>query len=351
MMQVDPTPNPYFDEFDLEVRVESSEIEILPGRQDVVKDICVDRFVEYLRSGRNSSEHTVSGYIQDLGQFACFLWPESSVQPPFTWRSVTQPGARGFLVKFHRNGNAPATTRRKLASLRSFFAYLKSDGILEENPFAGLRGPKLQRKLPDVLSIDEVEELLAAPLEALKELRVKKGRVNPLKEYGFVRDAAVFELLYSTGCRISEITSLRWSAIDMERGLTIVEGKGNKQRLCVVGKPACEALQNTRDLAEILWPDGGSDDAPLFLNQRGAKLSPRSIERQMKIWLVKAELPLQITPHQLRHSFATHLLDAGADLRSVQEMLGHASLSTTQIYTHISIERLRKAYELAHPRA
>jgi len=341
----------YFDEFDLEVRVDSSTMEIMPGRQDLLNDIAIDRFVEYLKSERNYSENTVSSYLQDLSQFAAFLWPESKVKPPFLWPEVTHARARGFLVKFHRNGSAPATTRRKLASLRSFFAYLKNDGLISENPFAGLRGPKMQRKLPDVLSIDEVEELLSAPIEALKELRAQKGCVALVKEYGFVRDAAVFELLYSTGCRISEITSLTWAGIDMERGLTVVEGKGRKQRLCVVGKPACEALQSTREIAEMLWPHAAGDDAPLFLNQRGASLSPRSIERQMKIWLEKAQLPLQLTPHQLRHSFATHLLDAGADLRSVQEMLGHASLSTTQIYTHISIERLRQAYELAHPRA
>ncbi|MDA3924560.1 MAG: tyrosine recombinase XerC [Kiritimatiellae bacterium] len=343
--------NRYFDEFDLEVRVDNSKIEILPGRQDVLRDILVDRFVEYLKSERNYSANTVSSYVQDLSQFAAFLWPESKVQPPFVWEKVSHAEARGFLVKFHRNGNAPATTRRKLASLRSYFTYLKNNDVISVNPFIGLRGPKLQRRLPDVLSIDQVEELLSAPIEALKELRTKRGSVALVKEYGFVRDAAVFELLYSTGCRISEVTSLTWVEIDMERGLTVVEGKGRKQRLCVVGKPACQALQAARDIAQLLWPHASGDDAPLFLNQRGAKLSPRSIERQMKVWLEKAQLPLQLTPHQLRHSFATHLLDAGADLRSVQEMLGHASLSTTQIYTHISIERLRKAYEQAHPRA
>ncbi len=342
--------NKYFDEFDLEVRVEESAIEIMPGRQDVLKDIWVDRFIEFLRSERNYSDHTVSSYVQDLGQFTCHLWPLTAEQPPFSWQSVNEVKARSFLVKFHRNGNAPATTRRKLASLRSFFAFLKNDGVVAANPFSALRGPRLQRRLPDVLSVDEVEELLLAPVEALQELR-RKGSVALVKEYGFLRDAAIFELLYSTGCRISEITALTWSGIDMERGLTIVEGKGSKQRLCVVGRPACRALQSTRELAVLLWPSAAGDDAPLFLNQRGVRLSPRSIERQMKIWLEKAKLPSQLTPHQLRHSFATHLLDAGADLRSVQEMLGHASLSTTQIYTHISIERLRQAYEQAHPRA
>jgi len=341
----------YFDEFDLEVRVAGSEIEVLPGRHDVLKDSGVDSFIRYLQSERNYSAHTVSSYVQDIGQFACHLWPESSKKPPFDWQSVTNAKARGFLVKFHRNGNAPATTRRKLASLRSFFNYLKIEASVSENPFCGLRGPKLQRKLPDVLSIDEVEELLAVPIETLNELKQKRGSITLAKQYGYLRDAAVFELLYSTGCRISEVIALTWSEIDMERGLTVVEGKGRKQRLCVIGNPACTALQNTRDLAEQIWPHAAGDNSPLFLNLRGGIISVRSIERQMKVWLKKAGLPAQLSPHQLRHSFATHLLDAGADLRSVQEMLGHASLSTTQIYTHISIKRLRQAYEEAHPRA
>ena len=340
-----------FNDFELEVRVDPSVITVMPSRQDLLADPLMKQFVDHQRSVRSFSENTIQSYIQDISQFAQFLWPEGEVDPPFNWEKVTTPGARGFLVKFHRNGNAPATTRRKLASMRSFFNFLKDEEIVKVNPFASLRGPKLQRKLPDVLSVDEVEELLSAPIEALSETRRLKGKITPVKEYGYLRDAAVFELLYSTGCRISEITSLTWGEIDMERGLTVVEGKGNKQRLCVVGRPACKALQQTRRMAELLWPQTSGDTAPIFLNQRGLKLSARSIERQMKIWLEKAQLPSQMTPHQLRHSFATHLLDAGADLRSVQEMLGHASLSTTQIYTHISIERLREAYEHAHPRA
>jgi len=342
---------PHFDEFDLEVNLGNEIIEEMSARRDTVADGFVISFIEHLRSVRCFSENTVQGYIQDVSQFVYFLWPEGEIDPPFKWEKVTVPAARGFLVRFHRNGNASATTRRKLASLRSFFNFLKDEEIVKDNPFASLRGPKLQRKLPDVLSIDEVEELLSAPIDALNENKGKRGKISGVKEYGYVRDSAIFELLYSTGCRISEIVALTWGEIDMQRGLTVVVGKGNKQRLCVVGRPACEALQKTRNLAEALWPHAATDSSPLFLNQRGVKLSTRSIERQMKIWLEWAGLPAQMTPHQLRHSFATHLLDAGADLRSVQEMLGHASLSTTQIYTHISIERLRDAYERAHPRA
>jgi integrase/recombinase XerC len=342
---------PQFDELDLEVRVDPRTAEAMPVRADTGADPLVQLYVEHLGAVRAFSENTVQSYLQDIGQFAHFLWPEASIAPPFEWAQVSTPAARGFLVRFHRNGSAPATTRRKLASLRSFFNFLKEEGVAEINPFAPLRGPRMRRKLPDVLSIDEVEELLAAPADALNAMRPPADRLTAVRAYGFARDAAIFEMLYSTGCRISEIIALTWGKIDMERGLTVVKGKGSKQRLCVVGSHACRALQRMRRLAADLWPLGAGDDAPLFLNRNGELLSIRSVERQMKIWLQQAGLPSQITPHKLRHSFATHLLDAGADLRSVQEMLGHVSLSTTQIYTHISIERLREAYERAHPRA
>ncbi len=345
------TEYPQFDELDLEVRVDAGAVEAMPVRADTGEDPLVRLFVEHISAVRAFSENTIQSYLQDIGQFAHFLWPEAAVTAPLRWAEVATPAARGFLVRFHRNGNAPATTRRKLAALRSFFNFLKEEGLAEINPFAPLRGPRMRRKLPDVLSLDEVEELLAAPVDALKALRPPANRFTAVRAYGCARDAAIFEMLYSTGCRISEIIALTWREIDMERGLTVVQGKGSKQRLCVVGSHACSALRRMRQLAAELWPLTAGDDALLFLNRNGGGLSVRSVERQMKVWLQQAGLPSQITPHKLRHSFATHLLDAGADLRSVQEMLGHVSLSTTQIYTHISIERLREAYERAHPRA
>jgi integrase/recombinase XerC len=338
------------DDSELDVKMDFLDVHTMVNRVDTASDKCVKKFMEYLLSIRGFSENTATSYLQDIGQLAAFVWPEEKFDPPFEWSRVTTPAVRAFLVSFHRNGSAPATTRRKLASLRSFYNFLREEKIVVSNPLASLRGPRLQRKLPDVLSVDEVEELLTAPVDALLELR-QSGRGTPVKEYAVIRDAAIFELLYSTGCRISEIIFLQWGDIDMERGLTVVDGKGGRQRLCVVGGPACDVLQQTREAAAALWPLAASDDGFLFLNQKGRRLSVRTVERQMKIWLERAGLPTQITPHKLRHSFATHLLDAGADLRSVQEMLGHASLSTTQIYTHVSIERLRETYNRAHPRA
>jgi integrase/recombinase XerC len=336
--------------YEMEVRFGEKQPEPLPVR-DASGDAAVLRFVQYLLAECNASEHTVSGYVQDIGQFAAFVWPSEAVSPPWGWESPDRNQARAFLAAFHRNGWAPSTTRRKLSSLRSFYRYLKREACVATNPFAGLRGPRLSRRLPAVLNVQEVEALLAAPLAALKAQCARHGQVAPVAEYAAWRDTAIFEVLYSTGCRISEVAALTWGAIRFEQGTTIVEGKGRKQRLCVLGEPACVALLSLRERAGALWSGADAPSAPLFLNTRGGPLTNRSVERQMKVWLRAAGLPPELTPHKLRHSFATHLLDAGADLRSVQEMLGHASLSTTQIYTHVSIERLKAEYGKAHPRA
>jgi len=337
--------------YEHEVRLGGTQPEPLPNRSDVLEDEAVRRFRTYLHAERNASEHTVSGYLQDIGQFAAYVWPEDSEKPPFRWDHPRREQARAFLAAFHRSGWTPTTTRRKLSSVRAFYRYLEREGLVAGNPFAGLRGPRLGRRLPAVLGVKEVEALLAAPLAALATVRARHGCVAPAAEYAAMRDTAIFELLYSTGCRVSEIAALTWGDIQFERGTTVVEGKGRKQRLCVLGRPCCEALRALQERAAALWTGGGAAAAPLFCNVQGGPLTTRSMERQMKVWLRAAGLPPELTPHKLRHSFATHLLDAGADLRSVQEMLGHASLSTTQIYTHVSIERLKAEYGKAHPRA
>lgn len=337
--------------YELEVRFGDTPPEPMPARE-VSDDPAVFRFVRYLRAERNASEHTVSGYVQDVGQFAAFVWPSEELRPPFAWGRADRERARAFLAAFHRAGWSPSTTRRKLASLRAFYRYLERETCADVNPFAGLRGPRLGQRLPTVLSIREVEAFLAAPLAALTTARERHGgAVAVAAEYAAWRDAAVFEVLYSTGCRVSEIAALTWRDINFAQGTTIVEGKGRKQRLCVLGEPACAALREMQVRAETLWPGAGGAASPVFLNAQGGPLTTRSMERQMKVWLRAAGLPPELTPHKLRHSFATHLLDAGADLRSVQEMLGHSSLSTTQIYTHVSIERLKEEYAKAHPRA
>ncbi len=307
-------------------------------------------FETYLLSERNASRLTAQGYRQDLAQFAAFKWG-LDVQPPFAWERVTPEDARAFLMSFAQGGSKAATTRRKLASMRAFYRWLAREGLVTSNPFAVLHGPRMAKSLPKVLSVEEADRFLAAPVRELARLR--KGKAPPSREEVFacLRDAAFFESLYSTGCRISEMIALTWRDIDFANGSVIVTGKGAKQRLCILGSRALEALRRLRQAADALVLGGGGAERPVFIAVNGARQTPRDVERRMKKWLAAAGLPLDLSPHKLRHSFATHLLDAGADLRSVQEMLGHSSLATTQIYTHVSIEHLKDVYAKAHPRA
>jgi integrase/recombinase XerC len=317
---------------------------------DIMADPEVRGFVAYLESERDASRLTIAAYIQDLLQFASYTW-EEELRIPVSWASADRFAARRFLVAFQKQACAPRTVCRKLASVRSFYRYLLREGKLEVNPFSGLHGPKLDRTLPDVLSVEEVDRLLAAPVRMLEREEEAGAEVSLLARYGYLRDAALFELLYSTGARISEAMGLRNRMVDLVGGVVHVYGKGKKERLCVLGRAATRALCRSQDLAEQLWDGAKASGSPLFYNQRGGALSARSAERLMKAYLAEAGLNQSFTPHALRHSFATHLLDGGADLRSVQELLGHSSLSTTQIYTHVSIERLRRTYEESHPRA
>ncbi len=306
-----------------------------PNR-DAFGDPMLKRFETHLLAERGVSGNTWEGYSSDIAQFASFAWGEGS-KPPFPWASAGESSARAFLGAFGSGGARATTMRRKLAALRSFYRFLQREGMAVDNPFSSLRGPRKAKTLPKVISVADVDSFLSQPAKDFAE-----GRID---EYTCLRDTAVFEFLYSTGCRISEATSLRWRDVDLVRGSAVVTGKGSKDRLVVVGARAREALGRLRAFA------GASDDDALFLSERRIPASPRFVERRMKRYLVEAGLPSDLTPHKLRHSFATHLLDAGADLRSVQEMLGHSSLSTTQIYTHVSVERLKDAYFSSHPRA
>lgn len=240
--------------------------------------------------------------------------------------------------------------------MRTFFRFLVRENFAKANPFAALRGPRGSKPLPRILTPEETARLLETPvkrLEAAERARAESGEsVSPRGRYRCLRDAALFELLYSTGCRVGEVAPLEWRELDLERGSVIVTGKGSKQRLCMIGEPARAALARARAAArEAFGEEAASPGARVFLSDTAGDFTTRDMERRMKRWLAEAGLPAAITPHKLRHSFATHLLDAGADLRSVQEMLGHASLSTTQIYTHVSAARLKEEYFRAHPRA
>jgi len=318
----------------------------------VADDPAVALFISHLRAERNASDHTLVGYLSDIRQFCVQLWGED-VQPPFAWKTPDRYAARRFLASFQKAGRAPATARRKMSSLRSFFRFLMREGLVKDNPFSGLQQPKARHHLPHVLSQGEVLRLLEAP-EHLREVAraSQKKQKSWFADYAALRDTAILELLYSTGMRIAELCSLTDARLDLLSGTALVRGKGKKERFCPIGRPALAALQGALDGRDRwLATLGVERTTALFVNQRGGRLTPRSVERQLKKYLAEAQLNPAVTPHVLRHSFATHLLDAGADLRSVQELLGHASLSTTQIYTHVSVERLKEEYGKAHPRA
>jgi integrase/recombinase XerC len=314
-------------------------------------DPAVDHFIRYLETERNASGHTVSNYSRDIAQFIAMQWSGDDAKP--RWKEVDRFAARRFLVLFQKSGSTVTTARRKLSSLRSFFKFMLREEYVKLNPFTGLALPKKPQRLPKVLSREEVGRLLDAPRQAPVE-RMAGAPDNPAwPEYVRSRDAAILEILYSAGLRISELVGLTEKQVDILGGYATVRGKGKKERLCPLGNPACAALRKALELRDLFWTSLSKSGRPpgLCLNRDGGKLSPRSIERSMKKYLIHANLNAEFSPHALRHSFATHLLDAGADLRSVQELLGHASLSTTQIYTHVSIERLKDIYEKAHPRA
>jgi integrase/recombinase XerC len=315
--------------------------------QCVMKDKCVEHFVSYLENERNASGLTIRNYLVDIGQFIELAWSVDA-RAPFAWSDCDRFTARGFLVGFQKAGMKASTTGRKLSSLRSFYRFLEREEYIDQNPFGGLRAPKRGRNLPSVLSTAEVVRLLDAPLKVFKK---RAGKPTKEHEYAALRDAAILEVLYSTGARVSEVAGLKKNRMDLLSGIIRVRGKGKKERLCPLGEPASRAVRAMMKVSEQLWEEGRSRENPVFRNLRGQMLSTRSIERSLKKYLIEAGLNSGITPHALRHSFATHMLDAGADLRSVQELLGHSSLSTTQIYTHVSVERLKKVYDDAHPRA
>ena len=302
----------------------------------------LQRFGRYLMAERNAAVRTIESYTLDLAQLVSSKWG-GDAEPPYPWKEFGENDARNYILAFTKEDAKATTVLRKIAAARAFCRFLQREEIVLDNPFSLLKGPRKAKTLPRVLSAEDVVRFLERPAIAFRE-----GRVS---EYAFLQDRAMFEALYSTGCRISEMTAVKWGEIDFERGTLIVTGKGSKERLVILGRPALAALSELRKKTEEIDPAFAEAGADVFRSKRMIRASPRFVERRMKRYLAEAGLPTDVTPHKLRHSFATHLLDAGADLRSVQEMLGHASLSTTQIYTHVSIERLRDEYAKAHPRA
>ncbi len=320
---------------------------------DIRADPCVEHFTRYLEHERNASRHTLSGYLLDIRQFARLTWG-AGAREPYAWKSADKFAARKFLVEFRKSGDAASTAARKLSSLRSFYRFLEREEYVELNPFAGVSAPKQGRRLPVILSVGEVTRLIESPARGwVKAEGALKPAERTAAEYAALRDSAILEVLYSTGARVSEVAGMEERDVDLLSGVVLVRGKGKKERLCPLGRPACRTLKAAMERGRALWPAvrGSVGNRAVFRNRSGGRLTSRSIERLLKRYLAESGLSEKVTPHKLRHSFATHMLDAGADLRSVQELLGHASLSTTQIYTHVSVERLKKVYEDAHPKA
>jgi integrase/recombinase XerC len=296
----------------------------------------IDRFLDYLRVSRRLSPHTVKGYSEDLLQFHDFLTGEGSSCAD--WSKVEHRQIRAFLARLQEEGYARRSSARKLSAVRSFYRYLCRQGEVERNPTVGVTGPKLERRLPSHLLAPEIEAFLLAP-----------DRSEPRG----MRDAAILECLYSSGMRVSELVALNMDDLPDHGDTVRVLGKGQKERLVFLGRAAREAVAEYLALGRPrLFAAGRAPDAEaLFLNKNGTRLTDRSVRTIVHRYIEEAALATQATPHTLRHSFATHLLENGADLRSVQELLGHASLATTQIYTHVTGEQLRKVYDAAHPRS
>jgi site-specific recombinase XerD len=292
------------------------------------KDNLAEEFLRYLAIERNASPRTIKAYRQALEAFRA-----KNTTP---WKKCVADDFRDYLFEIMKRGQARSYVRLQFSAFRSFYAFLIGRKQLARDPVRELQLPKIEKKLPLVLSRQQIDELLAAPL------KIAKNRAAPV--WMPLRDVAIMELFYSSGLRLSELAALDVSDVDLYTESVRVFGKGRKERVCPVGLPALEAISKYRAAANV-------HSGALFINKSRTRMSTRSIWLILKRYLRHTSIPISISPHKLRHSFATHLLDRGADLRSVQALLGHASLSTTQIYTHVTVERLKKAYADAHPRA
>jgi integrase/recombinase XerC len=289
-------------------------------------------FLTHLAVERQSSHQTVKSYREDLTQALAFIREHLKIGAvsPQDWSTRT---LRAYVAWMHAQGYAKTTVARRLAAVRAFGKFLCREGVLSFNPAEALRGPRLDRTLPHCLSLDDIQRLLAAP------------GTDPLG----LRDRAWLETLYSAGLRVSELCGMNLTDLDLKDGLVIIRGKGKKERLALLGEPAKSAIADWLPARQRLLAGHVSD--AVFLNHRGTRLTVRSVGRLLAKYLAKAGLDPRTSPHTLRHSFATHMLDAGADIRGVQELLGHKNLTTTQVYTHVSAVRLQQSYLKAHPRA
>ena len=307
----------------------------------------VARFLAHLATDRGASVFTQRNYRQALREFA--RWHVNERKSPAAWAELQRDDFRGYVRYLGRNRLSRAATQLRFSALRTFYKFLIRERLAETSPIKNLALPKLERRLPRFLTKQQMEALLAAPGKLLETRRNKPGPGRPISAEVCRRDLAVLETIYSCGLRIRELCGLRAEDVDFSERLVRVRGKGRKERLVPAGEPALRAIQEY--WAQLPEPPAGGQPVFHADTTKAAPLSPLQLSRRLKQYLAIAGLDPRLTPHKLRHSYATHLLDAGADLRSVQELLGHAHLATTQVYTHVTTERLKKAYEAAHPRA
>lgn len=300
----------------------------------------IDKFLKTLKYSKGYSPHTLRNYRIDLMQFLNFLKSKGENVEEMELKKIRNQMIRDFLSHLHQKGMSKASIARKLATIRSFFTYLSRYGQVALNPAKMISTPKLEKKIPDFLSVDAVDKLMETPVAKAVLGRRSLGK----------RDRAILELLYATGMRLSELVSLDLDALDLSGQMVRVMGKGKKERLIPFGKKASEALRPyLAERANLVNPLNTGEQS-LFLNCRGGRMTGRSIARMLDKYIIMCSIKHNISPHSLRHSCATHLLNAGADLRFIQELLGHSSLSTTQKYTHMSMDKLKDIYRKTHPR-
>lgn len=312
-----------------------------------MKDKWIQKFLTHLATDRGASAYTQKNYRQALEEFSRWHLQEQKNTP--AWEKLQRDDFRSYLRYLGRNHLSRAATSLRFSALRTFYKFLIRHGAVVSSPIKNLSLPKVEKRLPKFLTVQQMNDLLAAPQKLLQSRKGKKGPGRPISPAAAARDVAVLETIYSCGLRISELCGLRVDDIDGSQQIVRVRGKGKKERLVPIGKPALDAIDRYWEVLKQS-PAGAS---PVFFSETTMRspLQPVQLSRRLKQYLAIAGLDPHLTPHKLRHSYATHMLDAGADLRSVQELLGHAHLVTTQIYTHVTTERLKKAYDAAHPRA
>jgi integrase/recombinase XerC len=320
-----------------------------PSTEPIPSDRWAEEFFQHLATDRGASIYTQRNYRQALTEFIQWHLTERRQAP--VWERLTRDDFRAYLRNLGRNKLSRAGTQLRFSALRTFYKFLARRGVVEGSPIKDLPMPKLEKRLPRFLTPAQMVDLLEAPMKEWRAIDeaaqlAKKPPVNPAP---YLRDVAILETIYSCGLRISELCGAKVEDVDWNEQLVRVRGKGKKERLVPIGGPALAAIKSYRDATGQVT----AAEAPVFMAyaNRQEAMSPRTVQVRLKRYLEIAGLDPKLTPHKLRHSYATHLLDAGADLRSVQELLGHAHLVTTQVYTHLTTERLKKSYDAAHPRA